>query len=181
MTSWHRAAFIGALAVSLTSCSKAPVDAPFGLESIQMPEGSDQVAAVLADLPSTLQGLEANAPEGAGPRWTRTYGSDADLAIAAVDWSAGGGDFMPQTAGEFLPRFVESGEIDIAESDLEGEPLWLIGENHELNEQGDVLRTFWTMWWGAPDSGWVFAVNAPSEEDGIALVEAFVEAASSSG
>jgi hypothetical protein len=34
------------------------------------------------------------------------------------------------------------------------------------------------MWFRVPSSGWVFAVSAPSEEDGVALVEAFVEAAS---
>jgi len=181
MRGWYPAALVVAVAVLSASCDGAAPAAPFGLESITLPEGSDQVSAVLGDLPTTLRGFEANEAEGEGPRLIRTYGSDEGLAIVAVDWSAGGGDFVSQTAGELLPRFVESGEVDVAESDLEGDLLWFTGENHELNEQGEVLRTFWTMWWGAPTSGWVFAVNAPSEEDGIALVEAFVVAASSAG
>ena len=166
------------LAVLTTSCTSTSQQAPFGLESVTLPEGSDQIGAVLADMPTTLRGLEANEPTADGPQVGLSYGTDRELALVAMDWSAEEGGFPASTAGELLPRFAESGEVDVAESDLEGPLLWFTGENHSLNEQGEVLQTFWTMWWGDPSSGWVFAVNAPSEEDGVALVEAFVESVS---
>jgi hypothetical protein len=168
------------LAVLTTSCARSSHVAPFGLESISLPQGSDQIGAVMTDMPHTLRGLEIDGPTTEGSRLGLSYGTDGDLALMATDWSTGEGGYPAWTAGEFLPRFAKSGEVDIDESDLEGPLLWLTGENHALNEKGEVLQSFWTMWWGAPSSGWVFAVNAPSEEDGVALVEAFVEAASRS-
>jgi hypothetical protein len=172
------AAVVVALALLTASCGSSGRVAPFGLESVTLPDGSNQIGAVMTDMPRTLQGLEANEPTTEGRQLGISYGSDSDLALVATDWSTGEGGFPAWTAGEFLPRFAKSGEVDVDESDLEGTPLWFTGENHSLNEQGEILQTFWTMWWGAPSSGWVFAVNALSEEDGIALVEAFVEAAS---
>lgn len=166
------------LAVLTTSCAHSSHVAPFGLESVTLPQDSDQIGAVLGDMPRTLRGLDVNGATTEDSQLGLSYGADRDLALVATDWSTGKGGFPAWTAGEFLPRFAKSGEVDIDESDLEGPILWFTGENHSFNGQGEVLKTFWTMWWGAPSSGWVFAVNAPSEEDGIALVEAFAEAVS---
>lgn len=127
-------------------------------------------------MPESLQGLAANEPSEEESQVGLSYGPHRDLAVIATDFGAREGPAW--TAGEFLPRFAESGEMDVAGSDLEGELLWLTGENHALNEQGEILETFWQMWFGAASSDWVFAVSASSAEDGIALVEAFVEAAS---
>lgn len=175
---WIFAVVTVGLAVLTASCANASRAAPFGRESITLPQGSDQIGAVMTDMPRTLQGLEANAPTTEGSQLGLSYGADRDLALVATDWSTGEGGFPVWTAGEFLPRFAKSGEVDIDESDLEGPILWFTGENHSLNAQGEVLQSFWTMWWGASSSGWVFAVKAPSKEDGVALVEAFAEAVS---
>jgi hypothetical protein len=173
---------VAALSVTLTllasSCGGTAPAAPYGLELLRMPEGSEQIGSALSKMPGTLQGLEANRTSDRGGKLTLSYGEERGLSIGAVDWSRGEGGFPAQTAGDLLPRLAESGEIDVNASDLDGDLLWFSGENHELNEQGEVIRTIWTMWWGSPASGWVFAVNAPSEEDGVALVPAFVEAAS---
>lgn len=167
-----------AFAILTPSCGGSQPAAPFGLESISLPEGSDEIAAVLSEMPDRLRGLAANELSEGDVEVGFSYGPKRDLSVGVIDFGSGEGDFPTQTAGELLPGLAESGEIDVADSDLQGELLWFTGENHELNEEGEVVQTFWQMWFGVPSSGWVFAVSAPSEGDGVALVEAFVEAAS---
>jgi hypothetical protein len=172
------ATVIVALAAHTASCGNSSREAPYGLESLTLPEGSEQIAAVLTRMPRTLRGLRSNEPTTQGPQLGLSYDGDRELALVAMDLGTAEGGSASSTVGEFLPRFAESGEVDISGSHLEGPLLWFTGENHSLNEQGEILQTFWTMWWGAPSSGWVFAVNAASAQDGIALVEAFAETAS---
>lgn len=172
------AASIVAVAVLTASCGSSSGSPPFGLDSISLPERSSEIAAVLAEMPDTLRGLPVSGRVENPTEVRLSYGPQGELAIGVIDFGSGAGDFPPRSAGEMLSGLAESGEIDIEESDLEGELVWFTGTNHSLNEQGEVLETYWQTWFGARSSGWVFAVSAPSEEDGIAFVEAFVEAAS---
>lgn len=163
------------LSVLPGSCRAQP-GPPYGLDSIELPEGSEAIAAVLSKMPDRLEGRVANEVAAEEHMVSFSYGSGHELAIAATDWGLGEGDFPPWTNEEMLPRFVESGEVEVAESVLEGKLLWLTGTNSSVS--GDVTRTFWTMWFGALSSHWTFSISADSRQEGIALVEAFVEAAS---
>lgn len=167
--------FVVALGVLAASCGSEP-QPPYGLESITLPEGSDTIAAVLAKMPKTLEGRVAN-EVAAEPHMVRfSYGSADEMAIAATDWGNGESDFPPWTNEEMLPRFAESGEVEVEESVLEGQLLWLTGRNSAVS--GEVTHTFWTMWFGAPASHWTFSVSAENRQEGVAVVQAFAKTAS---
>ncbi len=172
---WPAWVVVSTLAVLGPACTRTTAVAPYGLDAISLANTSEEISAVLAGLPDALRGLEANDPSLGRHTLRLSYGPDRDLAIVAQDWSETR-DGPAWTAEELLPRLAGSGRIDVAASDLDGPLLWFEGENHVPDEGGAVLETFWTMWFGREGSGWVFAVNAPSAEDGVALVEAFVRA-----
>lgn len=171
-------AFVVVLAVLAPSCTSEPVP-PYGLDSIDLPEGSDEIASVLSEMPDPLEGYAATevTTEEGGHMVRFSYGAEHQVAIAATDWGLGQGDFPPWTNEEMLPMFAETGEVAVAESALTGPLLWLTG-TEASPANGDIAHADWTMWFGAPSSHWTFSVLAHSEQVGIAFVEAFVEAAS---
>jgi hypothetical protein len=155
-------------ATAAATTSAQPAD-PWGLTTIELPGTVEEIAEVFDGLPADLAGFTRIDP-GGGEHLV-DYGEGGPSLFFQGGESLVGMDGQPTTPAEWLPIVVESGEMDLLGSDLEGEVVWV----HGSAEADDELEYF--VMCGDADGSALFVFTASSLEDLDALVGAFVEVA----
>lgn len=144
---------------------------PWGLDSVAIPGDKASIIAAFEALPAEVAGLQRTRVE---PLQV-SYGPGDELFVRA--FRADGLDPSVRTAARFLDGLAHPpGELQIEETalDPEGELVYVVATGTEDSAPAYLAA------WGAPDSVWVFAVNADSPRWRAALAEAFVEAVNAS-
>jgi hypothetical protein len=153
---------------------------PWVLDSIDMPDTEEEIAAVMAALPDEIDGLSRS---GGG-----TYG--VMYGEPGVFWIVQGQPSeqiemlgMPgvKTPVDWL-EYVGSGRAadrTIEAQALTGDVLW-VTTNAEWETAPGQMGTAYLLDWAAAGGDWVFFIQAGSEAGRTALIDAFVTAAGGS-
>jgi hypothetical protein len=168
--SWIRIVSMALLPIMVGGCGTEPEtadegrDAPWGLETIDLPDSRASVRAVLEEMPEEIAGLSRLEVL----RDEVHYEGGARLGVTRL-----GGDYLPiRTVAELARLLSEGGEVEVEEEQLDEDgPLV-----YQLATTTGNGRQVYTMLRGAPRSQWAFTTVTNSPEARQALVEAFVEA-----
>ena len=139
------------------------------LASVPEPRTQDDVNVVFLAMPSELLGMTASRDD---PDHVGFVDYSGESGFASIAWIEAGPhreaviEFLDGIRG--IPEFTETS----SSPRMDGPFIWLEGEAAE--QFGDI----YLLWWGNPDDGWIFSVEASSPEVRTAVVEAFVVAAS---
>ena len=152
-------------------------DPPWGLDTIEIPDSAEAVAATLINMPLYVDDVEkTDVGDGQTVTWEdggRTLQIRA-LPLSDVQESSGSADMTPT---DFLTILVESGEMEaIAFQDLDDEDLVMV----VATGRGDGVLMY-TASWADPSGGWIFSVTADTPEARTDLVHAFVNVKKTSG
>jgi hypothetical protein len=172
---WLGVASLVLVAVLLAGCGRSAngrsgsSEPPWGLDGVTLPSDEAAVTRVIAAMPDTVAGQE---------RVDRSpYEAEYEqMKLRAV--RLGGQsqeDGFPGTVRGYLEQLVDSGELDLQTQRLEPkDDLVYLTATTSANDE-----TVYVMAWGEPDSEWLFSLSADSMEGRLALVAAFVDAATS--
>ena len=154
-----------ATAAGLLNYTPTTEGAPFGIDSVDLPNTEAEVATLFEAMPSQVEGQPRLEDTGLFAR----YGAELNVVSAglAVDFDTG-------TVMESLSSFEDEtgAEIEDSELDPDAAVVWVFGTFQDEGGAGKVHVAIW----GEPDGEWLFAVNAQTPEMREALVRAFVDA-----
>ena len=146
---------------------------PWGLDSVDMPDTEEEVAAVFAAFPEEIDGRTRLGDEPTRFGYI-DEGSGSFWAIQADPWEQLQALHMPgvDSPADWI-TFLASGRsavvVEASAVDPVGGLMWVATN---VPEQENMLD----FWWAAPDGSWLFFVEGDSVGR-QALVEAFVAAA----
>jgi hypothetical protein len=156
--------------------ASSTLDAPWGLDPAALPLTEKQVEELLDAMPDTLQGLTAvrtGNEVGYGNTGMGELAGSMEVFLRAMDLG-GRGDYG--TGAPFIQAMADTGGVGSGASQLDpAAPLvFAVGST-------PGATTYYSAMWAVPDSRYVFLVQATSEEERLALVEAFKAASSIPG
>ena len=147
-----------------------------------LPSERDDIVAIFERLPPIVADktrtarFDDNGPE----RYSVGYGEDPSslgpsIQIKAIDVSTGG--FFPRgsTAGTVIAVFAQGFDWDVLSAGRDDNLAWAHYTTQATTS--DVTYQFYAMVWGRISSPWIFAAQAITPEDVLALVSTFVAVA----
>ena len=153
---------------------------PWGLDTIEIPDTQEDVAAVFASFPAQVEGRSRS---GGGPHGA-VYGE------SIVAWSIGATDSedlqTPKAGEETVAGWVTEfasrpggATVQASSLDLNADLLWVATRAvlQDLSEDLPVGGPIYMLFWAKPDGSWAFFLQADSEAGRKALAHAFVTAA----
>jgi hypothetical protein len=184
------ASFAAAVLLVLAACISSDVDGsssisqgsspasepPWGLDAAPLPETETDVSAVLAAMPTELDGMtgtiQGNEIDYGDSGMGEIAGSmETFLRVMTL----GGEDFG--TGAPFIEAIVQSGGIQVEGQELDPQAalVYVAG----TTPAGEV--DYASIMWANPDSRYVLLIQATSPEQRAALIEAYVDAATTLG
>jgi hypothetical protein len=134
----------------------------------------EDVGVVFDSMPAELAGYR-RVGSGDGEHLVEYDGEGPNLFLQSGEHRRmEGGELSP---AEFLQLVADSGEIDIIDSVLEGDDVWLHGSTTVGGEDEPEDWTEYLMVWGEAEGEFLLWFNAMSQADLDAIIEAFVAAA----
>lgn len=139
--------------------------APFGIESMDLPDTEAEVAALFEAMPAEIEGQPRLEDSGLFAR----YGGELNVVSAGL-----ASDFDTGAVMASLSSFEDETDAEIEDNELDPDAavVWMFGTFQDQGGAGQVHVAIW----GEPDGEWLFAVNAETPEMREALVRAFVDA-----
>lgn len=149
--------------------------APWGLEAVPLPDSERAVKSLLASMPAEIEGLPRQPIVGSevdyGDRGMGRMAGSMEVFLRVMTLGGPGTQFG--TGAPFVRAMVDSGGIGSESKNLDPNAPLVYAAG--TTPAGDT--TYYSAMWAAPDSRYVFLVQATSEGQRLALVEAFTEAA----
>lgn len=152
--------------------STTPMEPPWGLDEIQVPTSQEEIDAVLAAMPTELDGLTGAAGGneigyGEGGMGEVAGSMETFLRIMTI-----GGEGYGEGAS-FISAIVQGGGIEIEGQELDPDApiVYLAG----LTPTGDI--TYASMMWAEPASSYVLLIQGTSPEQREMLIAAYEQAA----
>lgn len=170
---------LGLMGVLLTSCGdsantigSAPTD-DWGLTTVDLPDTVEEIAAAYDSMPAEVAGFR----RVSGPSGEHLVDYGGEGANGPSLWNQGGDHRIVNgqelSPAEFLTFMAGTGELDIIDSDLEGEVVWLQVATTVGDESGEW--TEYLLVCGNADGEHLLFFNAFSPEELDAVVKAFVQ------
>lgn len=157
----------------------ADARAPWGLEDVQLPDSERAVKAMLAAMPAEIEGLSRQPIVGSevdyGDSGMGGMAGSMEVFLRVMTLGGPGTDYG--TGAPFVRAMVDSGGIGSESKNLDAKAPMVYAAG--AMPAGDT--TYYSMMWAAPDSRFVFLVQATSESQRAALIEAFTRATTATG
>jgi hypothetical protein len=174
-----RLAAVALMGVLLVSCggsdntvASAPSD-DWGLATVDLPDTVEEIAAAYDSMPAEVAGFR----RVGGPSGEHLVDYGGEGANGPSLWNQGGDHRIVNGEGlspaEFLAFMAGTGELDIIDSHLEGEVVWLQVATPVGDQSGEWAE--YMLACGDADGEHLFFFNAFSPEDLDAVVKAFVQ------
>jgi len=171
----RRGIVIGLVLVILAGCGSGDSGRAdqWGLASADLPDTVEEIAAAYDSMPAEVAGF-SRVGGLSGEHLVDYGGEDArgpSLWNQSGDHRIVNGEEL--SPAEFLTFIVGTGEVDIIDSHLEGDVVWVQGSTTVGDESGE-----WTQYMlacGDAEGEFLFFFNAFSQADLDAVVKAFVE------
>ena len=144
-------------------------EAPFGLDTVDLPDTDSGLLALFDEMPEEIEGVARIAEDDA---LAAQYGRLNGLFAALQSETGASGVTVVESMSSFEDE--SGGQVENSQLDPAADLVWLFGS---FTDDGGAGLVHVAMW-GEPDGGWLFAVNASTPEMREALVRAFGDAAS---
>ena len=170
-----RELIIGLALVVLAGCGSGDADQAdqWGLGSVDLPETTEEIAVAYDSMPAEVAGF----PRVGGPSGEHLVDYGGEEGGGPSLWNQSGDHRIVNgeelSPAQFLSFITGTGELDIIDSDLEGDVVWVQASTTVGDGSGE-----WTEYMlvcGDADGEFLFFFNAFSPEDLDAVVGAFVE------
>lgn len=153
--------------------------APWGLEAVLLPDSERAITGMLAAMPAEMEGLARQPIVGSevdyGDRGMGGMAGSMEVFLRVMTLGGPGTEFG--TGAPFVRAMVDSGGIGSESKNLDPNAPLVYAAG--TTPAGDT--TYYSAMWAAPDSRYVFLVQATSEAQRVALIEAFIRASTAAG